>query len=1060
MHSPGARQFSEPAAPTQRSELTTRYTLQQVMQWNEHRVCQWVCEQGFGKYENAFRDNLITGEALVELDYGLLKELSVRTVGERVRLDLAIRRLRQQCLQVDTVEVHSRNKRSATIDGLANSPSAFHGADLVSSPGPMSTATSTATAVALDTATSTFGFKKDLPILPRTSLSSNSIGLGDLESAGITKGIKGIHRNSGNLMHRANTDMRSFSLRDKDSPAYNLAGVTIRKPKPTHIGSPTLAAPTLNESTQRSADSGATSQQPALSVKTGTGSASAFRSSSEPMSAPVHRLRMLAGTHRPQQQKSPPLASSKLKSHLAEQGEEIERLGFQLQDFFGSDISVAHLADSLSVRTWQIAVTGPENQVRHVLISNTSSAKVILDRVRRAFDLDNDADGDQYSLFSMTSEGGGARCLSNDELVKMFSDPSNTPPDKFFLRKRHQLTRPPMSTKRSEHLQRAIERLGNILPMPSANASAQQQQPILQRSISKWESTTEKLTKILGERPPSELVSMNVEKYFPGNEARARHSVMRRRKNESMEAAGADGLDGSLGRSSRRQSRAHRRSSNSSARAMQARIRSATTVSDDRSSAFSNSLEPIEESLTSPAPVRTVAAPPPIPALPALPPVPRVPPVPTAPPVQETLSEAGPLKSIDTPSDKENNTDKENIADKENSTDRPQSKQIASSPQSPNRSCASLQFSDEDTNNMGTLSDLSLSDALDSDCSSFYESLSDSDIDADLADCDSDHPQSIVDVIMPANAGDDKAPADERRQSVARSVSTMSRAGRAHAKKKTWIKGKEIASGSFGSVFFGMNTRTGAIMAVKEVDMPKPGTVSMARNQRMADALRHELDLLKGLDHKNVVKYMGTDMDESKLYIFLEYVSGGSVTSALASYGMFPESLVRTYTAQIIEGLVYLHGQGIIHRDIKGGNVLIDQDGSVKISDFGISKRVDEVVVAAANKAGRRASLQGSVFWMAPEVVKDTHYTVKGDVWSLGCLVIEMLTGAHPFPDLDQMQALYTIGQRGRPQIPSSASAVAQEFLDQALQVDLEMRPTATDLIPHEFVTNFEPPSP
>ncbi|KAJ2835102.1 ATP binding, partial [Coemansia furcata] len=82
-----------PAAP--------RYTLQQVLQWSESRVCQWVRDQGFGKYESAFRENLVNGEALVELDYGLLKELSVRTVGERVRLNLAIRRLRQECLQVD-----------------------------------------------------------------------------------------------------------------------------------------------------------------------------------------------------------------------------------------------------------------------------------------------------------------------------------------------------------------------------------------------------------------------------------------------------------------------------------------------------------------------------------------------------------------------------------------------------------------------------------------------------------------------------------------------------------------------------------------------------------------------------------------------------------------------------------------------------------------------------------------------------------------------------------------------------------------------------------------------
>ncbi|KAJ2740634.1 ATP binding, partial [Coemansia sp. BCRC 34490] len=364
---------------------------------------------------------------------------------------------------------------------------------------------------------------------------------------------------------------------------------------------------------------------------------------------------------------------------------------------------------------------------------------------------------------------------------------------------------------------------------------------------------------------------------------------------------------------------------------------------------------------------------------------------------------------------------------------------------------------DDDDDSDGSLSDLSssssssshLSDSVESDDDSFYDSLYDSDIDADenlAADDDESDLHASVSAVgsasvasamhvqgsdkstdmlhvsaaaatAAATAGGSGSTADQNK-SVSRSASAASRNGRAHsnsnanagananansnssaapaapAKKKAWIKGAPIASGSFGSVYFGMNTRTGAIMAVKEVELPTPGSVSTSRNHRMVDALKHELDLLKGLDHKNVVKYLGTDMDDTNLYIFLEYVSGGSVSSALASFGMFPETLVRTYTAQILEGLVYLHAQGIIHRDIKGGNVLIDQDGSVKISDFGISKRVDEVV--AASKKDRRASLQGSVFWMAPEVVKDTHYTFKGDVWSLGCLVIEMMTGSHP----------------------------------------------------------------
>ncbi|KAJ1930928.1 ATP binding, partial [Kickxella alabastrina] len=266
------------------------------------------------------------------------------------------------------------------------------------------------------------------------------------------------------------------------------------------------------------------------------------------------------------------------------------------QEFFGTEINVANLADSLTVKTWQVTISGPDNQVRQVTISMGSLAATILDKVRGEFDLNNDSDGEQYSLFSMTSEGGGARCLSNDELTKLFADPEGSPPQKFFLRKRHQLSRPLMNSNRSEHLQRAIERLGNTLP------ASQQQQQQTQRAASKWDNTTEKLTKILGERPPSELVSMNVEKYFPGNEARARHSIMRRKRHESQESVGFEDVDFSK-RRSKRVSNSQLRSStmsSTSSRIMRDRLKSLTIGSDKSWSQFSSSLEPIEESQASP----------------------------------------------------------------------------------------------------------------------------------------------------------------------------------------------------------------------------------------------------------------------------------------------------------------------------------------------------------------------------------------------------------------------------------------------------------------------------
>jgi mitogen-activated protein kinase kinase kinase len=110
----------------------------------------------------------------------------------------------------------------------------------------------------------------------------------------------------------------------------------------------------------------------------------------------------------------------------------------------------------------------------------------------------------------------------------------------------------------------------------------------------------------------------------------------------------------------------------------------------------------------------------------------------------------------------------------------------------------------------------------------------------------------------------------------------------------------------------------------------------------MLTALEREIELLKELQHENIVQYLDSSMDEAYLNIFLEYVPGGSVAALLRNYGAFEESLVRTFVRQILQGLSYLHGRDIIHRDIKGANILVDNKSCVKISDFGISKRVED----------------------------------------------------------------------------------------------------------------------
>jgi len=175
------------------------------------------------------------------------------------------------------------------------------------------------------------------------------------------------------------------------------------------------------------------------------------------------------------------------------------------------------------------------------------------------------------------------------------------------------------------------------------------------------------------------------------------------------------------------------------------------------------------------------------------------------------------------------------------------------------------------------------------------------------------------------------------------------------------------------------------------------------------------------------------------------------VTALLRNYGAFEETLVKNFVRQILKGLDYLHQRNIIHRDIKGANILVDNKGGIKISDFGISKKV-EANLMGGNRA-HRPSLQGSVFWMAPEVVKQTSHTKKADIWSVGCLVVEMLTGEHPWAQLTQMQAIFKIGSSAKPTIPSDISADAQEFLQRTFELDQDARPSAEELLEHPWIT-------
>ncbi|KAI0665185.1 hypothetical protein C8Q70DRAFT_942656 [Cubamyces menziesii] len=272
-----------------------------------------------------------------------------------------------------------------------------------------------------------------------------------------------------------------------------------------------------------------------------------------------------------------------------------------------------------------------------------------------------------------------------------------------------------------------------------------------------------------------------------------------------------------------------------------------------------------------------------------------------------------------------------------------------------------------------------------------------------------------------------------------------------------WIKGALIGAGSFGKVYLGMDAATGLLMAVKQVELPTGSAPNEERKKAMLSALEREIELLRDLHHENIVQYHSSCIDDDHLNIFLEYVPGGSVTSLLRNYGAFEEPLVRNWVRQILLGLNYLHERDIIHRDIKGANMLVDNKGGIKISDFGISKKIDDNLLPGHR--AHRPSLQGSVFWMAPEVVQQKAYTFKADIWSVGCLVVEMLTGEHPWPHLSQMQAIFKVGSaKAKPSIPPDISPEAVDFLEKTFELDHELRPSAADLLKHPWIANQPSP--